>query len=262
VDFAGLLEKCYVILRMQGKEETQDLRATGIKQPPVPEQIKNKAAFEHLRNQFSVREVNSKLRSLQELVALYADTNTQVFVRAERDGTMEKLPQELKDATKVLCRMLALLGELQLTVRLPWGHTHTTFFASHYDPESASFQPEARIQVVDSPGNKALLDELEELVLEFRGIVTRANAPISCGCCRLNCCGFKSVNVFHSDDQLEQMLEKNFDGRRFTVKAQDGTGLDCMFFPFSEERVTTVAERKASKQGDVTDPEKMNNVER
>ena len=60
---------------------------------------------------------------------------------------------------------------------------------------------------------------MEELVLEFRGIVTRANAPISCGCCRLNCCGFKFVNVFHSDDQLEQMLEKNFDGRRFTVKA-------------------------------------------
>ena len=139
MDFAGLLEKCYVILRTQGKEETQDLRATGIKQPPLPEQIKNKRAFEHLRNQFSVREVNSKLRSLQELVALYADTNSQVFVRAERDGTMEKLPRELKEATKVLCRMLALLGELQLNVRLPWGHSHTTAFGLHYNPESSSF---------------------------------------------------------------------------------------------------------------------------
>jgi hypothetical protein len=35
--------------------------------------------------------------------------------------------------------MLALLGELQLTVRLPWGHTQTTSFSSHYDPESPSF---------------------------------------------------------------------------------------------------------------------------
>jgi hypothetical protein len=88
LDFAGLLEKCYVILRVQGTEETQDLRATGVKQTPVPEQIKNKAAFEKLRTQYSVREVNSKLRSLQELVALYADTNTQVLARAERDATM------------------------------------------------------------------------------------------------------------------------------------------------------------------------------
>jgi hypothetical protein len=40
------------------------------------------------------------------------------------------------------------------------------------------------------------------------------------------------------------MLEKNFDGRKFQVKVRDGTLLDCMFFPFSEEKVLTQKERK------------------
>ena len=38
------------------------------------------------------------------------------------------------------------------------------------------------------------------------------------------------------------MLEKNFDGRRFDVKAQDGVKLDCMFFPFNDEKVRTAQE--------------------
>jgi len=40
------------------------------------------------------------------------------------------------------------------------------------------------------------------------------------------------------------MLAKNFDGRRFAVKAQDGARLDCMFFPFNDEKVITVAEMR------------------
>ena len=38
------------------------------------------------------------------------------------------------------------------------------------------------------------------------------------------------------------MLEKNFDGRRFFVKSKDGAPIDCMFFPFNDERVVTLAE--------------------
>jgi len=44
------------------------------------------------------------------------------------------------------------------------------------------------------------------------------------------------------------MLEKNFDGRKFTVKAQDGTKLDCMFFPFNNEAVKTAEELKIDLQ--------------
>lgn len=88
MDFAGLLEKCYVILRVQGLGEGQDMKVKSGEAAPELELIKNKAAFENLRTQYSVREVNSKLRSLQELVALYAETNSKVFERAEREGTM------------------------------------------------------------------------------------------------------------------------------------------------------------------------------
>jgi len=73
---------------MQGMGEGQDAKVKGGEPAPALEQINNKAAFENLRTQYSVREVNSKLRSLQELVALYADTNSIVFERAEREGTI------------------------------------------------------------------------------------------------------------------------------------------------------------------------------
>ena len=100
------------------------------------------------------------------------------------------------------------------------------------------------VQVVENAENMKLLERFEELVVEFRRIVTRANAPVNCLCCRSNCAGLKVVNIFHSNDQLEYMLEKNFDGRQFNVKSQDGVKLDCMFFPFNDEKVKTVQEMK------------------
>ena len=38
---------------------------------------------------------------------------------------------------------------------------------------------------------------------------------------------------------MEIMLEKNFDGRRLSIDARDGVKLDCMFFPFNDEKVLT-----------------------
>lgn len=38
------------------------------------------------------------------------------------------------------------------------------------------------------------------------------------------------------------MLADNFDGRRFTVPSHDGTNLDCMFFPVTDEKVKTCEE--------------------
>ena len=38
------------------------------------------------------------------------------------------------------------------------------------------------------------------------------------------------------------MLSKSYDGRRFVVKAKDGTHLDAMFFPFNKEKVKTADE--------------------
>lgn len=63
-------------------------------------------------------------------------------------------------------------------------------------------------------------------------------------CCRGNFFGLKFVNLFHSNDQLEQMLQNNFDGRTFMVKSQDGKQLDCMFFPFNDDKILTKDEMK------------------
>jgi dipeptidyl aminopeptidase/acylaminoacyl peptidase len=59
---------------------------------------------------------------------------------------------------------------------------------------------------------------------------------------RSSCFGYRSVSLFHFDQQLEQMLNDNFDGRRFAVPSFDGTAIDCMFFPHSDETVITASE--------------------
>lgn len=51
------------------------------------------------------------------------------------------------------------------------------------------------------------------------------------------------------------MLEKNFDGRRFDVKSQNGVKLDCMFFPFNDEKVRTIKEvDQDGAQGQAANP--------
>lgn len=70
-------------------------------------------------------------------------------------------------------------------------------------------------------------------------MIARANTTLNCLCCRTNCFGLFYKDLFHSNAQLEEMLSEGFDGRRFGVKAHDGVNLDCMFFPFNEEKVVT-----------------------
>jgi hypothetical protein len=43
------------------------------------------------------------------------------------------------------------------------------------------------------------------------------------------------------------MLQNNFDGRTFMVKSQDGTNLDCMFFPHNDEKVLTMEEMDGNR---------------
>lgn len=43
------------------------------------------------------------------------------------------------------------------------------------------------------------------------------------------------------------MLIKNFDGRSFMVKSQDGMKIDCMFFPHNDEQVKLVSEMKTEE---------------
>ena len=87
-----------------------------------------------------------------------------------------------------------------------------------------------------------MMKQLELQCDRLNKIIYKANNPINMICCRCNCWEISFKNVFHSNDQLEHMLQKNFDGRKFSVKAEDGIKLDCMFFPFNNEIVKTVDE--------------------
>lgn len=69
-------------------------------------------------------------------------------------------------------------------------------------------------------------------------------------------------NLFQLNDQMEVMLEKNFDGRRLSVAASDGTHIDCMFFPFNDEAVKTRAEMdKEGMNHDFNDIEERGDLE-
>ena len=96
-----------------------------------------------------------------------------------------------------------------------------TTFAKYFGNEELTqpYSIDKRIAIVDDEINSKHIQEYERLVIEFREIVESANNPIKCCKYRCNCFGLKTVNLFHSNDHLEEMLEINFDGRKFDVKA-------------------------------------------
>ena len=55
----------------------------------------------------------------------------------------------------------------------------------------------------------------------------------------MGCFGIFYEDLFHSNGQLEELLQDGYDGRRFTIKTNDGAKLDCMFFPFNKDKVKT-----------------------
>ena len=106
--------------------------------------------------------------------------------------------------------------------------------------------------------NSRAMNELETLCRRFRSAIEKANNPLNFGCFRWNIFGLYFKNIFHSNDQTENMLMKNFDGRRFWVKARDGVKLDCMFFPFNEEKVMTINELKEELKGQDIESQNLN----
>lgn len=87
--------------------------------------------------------------------------------------------------------------------------------------------------------NLEFLRELEQQTVYFGDLVYRANHALNCLCCRIGCFGTFYEDLFHSNGQLEELLQEGYDGRRFVLKTDDGTKLDCMFFPFNKDKVKT-----------------------
>lgn len=63
---------------------------------------------------------------------------------------------------------------------------------------------------------------MEQTTVLFGDIVYRANHALNFLCCRIGCFGLFYKDLFHTNAQLEELLSEGYDGRRFTVKTQDG----------------------------------------
>lgn len=79
--------------------------------------------------------------------------------------------------------------------------------------------------------------DLGKAVEDMQVAVEAANLPVDLGCCKVNCSRMACVDLFQKDDQMEAMLEKNFDGVRLSAPSFDGQLLDCMFMPFNNDSV-------------------------
>ena len=93
-DFAGLLDKSYVILRLIAAEHVATAPAAGgarhenLREEARQKQaesataamalVKNPQYFERVPAKYTQREINGKLKSLFDLVMLYAETNSQI----------------------------------------------------------------------------------------------------------------------------------------------------------------------------------------
>ena len=188
--------------------------------------------------------MNSKLKALYDLVVVYADTNNRVLEKTQ-------VSAELEELTMVLNGMVRVFKELKICMKDKQNILINLSFADYFDQNHDNgdliFLFERQIWLVDSEENSKLMDECEVLTTQFHDVINRANYKVNYGCCRGNCFGLKYVNVFHTLDQLEEMLSKNFCGRTFLVKGHDGVNLDAMFFPFCQEKVRTKEEMQALK---------------
>lgn len=94
--------------------------------------------------------------------------------------------------------------------------------------------------IKDTKKNVDLLDKLNSLNDRFKELVTASIKPCKCCCGRRTNCLLRFKKIFGTLEQMRFMLEKNFDGRHFFVKAQDDNNeIDCMFFPSTNEKVLT-----------------------
>lgn len=82
-------------------------------------------------------------------------------------------------------------------------------------------------RVQNSPEARLIIEEIGDLAKEFQRNVLRAVRKRRClagFCCKYN-------KMFGTLEQNQQLLQRNFDGKHFTVRGHRGAQLDCMFFP-------------------------------
>lgn len=140
--------------------------------------------------------------------------------------------------------MTKIFASLECRILDAWNIPFEMTIDEYYKEDQQAFNENRVPQIKNNEYNSKQMDRLEVLSKKFRLLIEETNSPMNFGCFRSNLLGLYYKNIFHSNDQTENMLEKIFDGRRFWVKAKDGTKLDCMFFPFNDEKVLTIDELK------------------
>jgi len=71
------------------------------------------------------------------------------------------------------------------------------------------------------------MEMLDQLVIEFGELVRQAS-PATCQM-------FRYSQLFGTTEQNMRLLAQNSNGKHFEVRSHNGTTIDCMFFPFTEE---------------------------
>eukprot|EP00347_Sterkiella_histriomuscorum_P004596 403359863 len=103
-----------------------------------------------------------------------------------------------------------------------------------------------RIVIEDTTNEE--MDNFLQLIMSFKKAVQQSTQPCVC-CCRRTSCGFFYSGIFGTLNQMRFILEKNFDGRHFSIPSHlDNTKIDAMFFPASTERTLTKKELEQTTQ--------------
>ena len=184
--------------------------------------------------------INQKMKSVVGLTIMYADTN-QIVVSQKRKKK-ENVNPLIEELATVHRGIAMIFQKLDCEIKDSFNRPMEMSFAEYYKEDQQDFCEYRVPQLKITKENIEMMDELEQYCHRFREAIRKANKPLNFLCCRSNIFGMLFKNVFHSHDQTECLLEKNFDGRRFWIKTRDGTKLDSMFFPFNDEKVRTMDE--------------------
>lgn len=148
--------------------------------------------------EYDAEEINAKLRSLVDLVGLYAATNVSLIAQSRANPGQISLPPIFLELCTCLSQLDCLFKQLECRTRDKIGFIIRMSLSDYYSDENQDYEDDVLPILDETPIKEEILTKIEKATERLARVLHLANYPVNCLCFRTNCCGFAFKNVFHS----------------------------------------------------------------
>lgn len=147
-----MLDKSYIILRLISSDVVEPAPGGGAKSEgqlddAAKKHLESKAVMTHVQDaeyfkrvatKYTPREVNGKLKSLFDLIMLYAETNNQIVEHWKQQGVLQPTGwhAEFRTLTTIMVGLKEVFEQLKLRIKNPFGEFDDYTFQEYFGDES------------------------------------------------------------------------------------------------------------------------------